>query len=337
MSTPSVNPKNWKSGGATLLKKNWQIQYYFYSANNEKRKLVAIKGMNEFNNLEDRRAITQGLIEDEIENNKSGYNPFTKTFVSPVDINADLHPYLDFISAFRIAASKIRCTKKHRKELGICINRLEKKVAKLGLRKVVIEQLTRRQLKQLLESCNLPDNYFNKYLSFLSSLFGELVEYECCEHNIVRDIRKRKIIKKQREILSSEHHKAVMKHLYVNHYEFWRYARIFLFSGARTTELFRVQAKDVDIENQEYNTTIAKGSNPHEVTKVILKEVIPLWNELLENTKPNSYLFSKGLKPGIKPISSSQITRRWSRLVKKSDDIKDDDGNMPTSRLHKHI
>lgn len=328
MSTPSVNPKNWKTGGVSLLKKNWQIQYYFYSANKEERKLVAIKGMNEFDNLADRRAITKGLIIDEIEKNKSGYNPFTRTFVSQVDLNADLHPYLPFINAFRIAASKIKCTKKHRKELGWCINRLEKKVGKLGLRNVVIEQLTRRQLKQLLVACNLPDQYYNKYLSFLSSLFGELIEYECCDHNLVRDIKKRKITIRKREILSSEHHKAVMNHLHINHYEFWRYARIFLFSGARTTELFRVQVKDVAIENQEYNTTIAKGSNPHEVTKVILKEVVPLWSELLKNTKPNSYLFSNGLKPGDNSISPSQITRRWSRLVKKSDDIKDDDGNV---------
>jgi len=46
MSTPSVSPKNWKTGGDALLKK------------------------------------TKGLILDEIQNNKSGYNPITKTFVS---------------------------------------------------------------------------------------------------------------------------------------------------------------------------------------------------------------------------------------------------------------
>ncbi len=328
MSTPSVNPKNWKTGGKSLLQKTWQIQYYFYSENNLKKKLVVVKGMNGLASLEDRRIVTQGLLTGEIENNKKGYNPITKTFNKPIEFDKELHPFLNFIIAFRIAASKIQCTEKHKKEVGWCIDRLEKNVRKLNLGNVTIEQLTRRQLKQLLESCKLPSQYFNKYLSFLSSLFGELVEFECCEHNLIRDIGKRKITTKKRVILSPTHHDAVMKHLHTNHYEFWRYAQIFLYSGARTTELFRVQVKDVDIQNQEYITTIAKGSRPHETTKVILREVIHLWKELIQNAKPNDYVFSVGLKPSGSPILSSQITKRWSRLVKKSDCIKDLNGNV---------
>ncbi|WP_339697295.1 tyrosine-type recombinase/integrase [uncultured Marixanthomonas sp.] len=327
MSTPSVNPKNWKSGGAKLLKKNWQIQYYFYPKNSKKPKLVALKGMNHIKNLKGRRFLTENLIEDEIDNNKMGYNPIEKKYIHPADENTDLHPYLDFISAFRLAVTKIQCSEKHRKQMGWCIDRLEKKVVRLRLQRVIISDLKRRQLKQLLEACNLPDNYYNKFLSFLSRIFGELVEYECCETNLVRDIRKRKITKTQRDILSSEDHKAIMKYLKANHYEFWRYARIFLFSGARTTELFRVQVKDVNIEKQEYHTTILKGNQPKEVTKVILQDVIPLWEEVIKGAKPDDYIFSRGLKHGKKSIRPYQITRRWLRLVKKSDKIKNLNGN----------
>lgn len=328
MGTPSVTPKNWKTGGSTLLNKDWQIQYYFYPANNGKRKLVAIKGMNSLKDLKDRRIVTKGLIEDEIENNKIGYNPIEKRFVQDDHQDEELHPYLYFITAFRIVITKIKCTEKHRKEMGWCVNRLEKKVVKLGLKNVTIEQLKRRQLKQLLESCELPDQYFNKFRSFLSSIFNELIEYECCDYNIVRDIRKRTIVEKQREILSLEHHKIIMDHLQKNHYEFWRYANIFLFSGARSTELFRIQAKDVKIKSQEYKVTILKGSNPKEATKVIFKEVIPLWKEVLLGAKPNDYLFSKWLKSGKTPINSSQITKRWSRLVKKTESIVDENGKV---------
>ena len=99
------------------------------------------------------------------------------------------------------------------------------------------------------------------------------------------------VITKQREILSSEDFKIVMNHLYNKYYEFWRYARIFLFSGARSTELLGLQAKDVDILNQEYKITILKGNRPKEVVKVILGEVIPLWQELIEGAKPNDFIF----------------------------------------------
>jgi integrase len=326
MSVPSVYPKNWKSGGKTLLDIRWRIQYYFYPKEG-KRKLVVVKGMNNIMLLTFKRELTKYIIQDVIDDNKNGFNPITKQFVlEEFDEYTGLNPHLHFITAFRIALTKIQCSENHRKQMEWCVNRLDKKVGKLKLKNVVIGQLKRRQLKQLLEACDLPNHYYNKYLAYLSRLFGELLEYECCENNLVRDIRKRKIIKKQREILASKDHRVVMSYLYANHYEFWRYAKIFLFSGARTTELFRVQAKDVNIKNQEYKTLIMKGSRPHEVVKVILKEVIPLWTELLANAKPDDYLFSKGLKPGVESILPNQITKRWMRLVKKSEDIRDENG-----------
>ena len=325
MTQPSVHPSDWKTGGASLLKKYWRIQYYFYPANG-KRKLVVVKGMNHLNNLPNKRFVTKGLIEDIVETNKSGYNPILRKMINSVNQNAELHPYLFFIDAFRIAATKIQCTEKHKKETEICIKRLESNVGKLKMRSVVIEQLTRRQLKLLMESCNFPNSYFNKCLSILSRIFGELIEYECCEVNIVRDIRTRKIVRKQREILLPERHEAVMDYLHKNYYEFWRYARIFYLSGARSTELFQVQVKDIDIKNQEYRTTILKGSNPHEVTKVILSEVLPLWEQMIQGAKQDDYLFSKGLKAGSEKIKSYQITKRWYRLVKQSDKIKDNSG-----------
>ena len=328
MSVPSVNPQNWKSGDNSLLDLPWRIQYYFYPKEG-KRKLVVVKGMNRFGSLVDRREITKCLIQDLIEENKNGFNRITKQFVlETFDKDTELNPSLHFITAFRIAIIKIQCTEKHRKQIEWCVNRLDKKVGVLKLRNVTIGQLKRRQLKQLLEACDLPSHNYNKYLAYLSRLFSELLEYECCENNLVRDIRKRKLIKTQREVLTPKDHKAVMSYLHDNHYEFWRYAKIFLFSGARTSELFRVQVKDVDIKHQEYKTIIMKGSRPHEVIKVILKEVIPLWVELVRNAKPNDYVFSKGLKPGKDSILPNQITKRWMRLVKKSNDIKDENGRV---------
>lgn len=327
MSTPSVHPKNWKSGTLSLLNEPWRIQYYFYPIEG-KAKLIVVKGMNGLKTLEDRRLVTMALIEDEIEKNKMGYNPIEKKSVHIHNQDSELHQFLDFISAFRIAVAKIQCSDVHRKQMEWCVERINKKVVKLGFQNVTIESLKRRQLKELLEACNLPNGYYNKYLIYLSRIFGELLEYECCEYNIVRDIRKRKVVKKQREILSPENHKAVMDYLHKNHYDFWRYSQIFLFSGARSSELLRVQAKDVDIVNQEYKAVILKGSQAKEVTKVILEDVITLWKEVLSKAKPNDYLFARGLKVGESPIAPSQITKRWSRLVKKSDKILDDDGEV---------
>ena len=326
MSTPSVNPKNWRTGGVALIKKSWQIQYYFYSPENDNGKLIVVKGMNEYKDLRERRAVTKVLIENEIEENKRGYDRFKKTYVRDTSLDVELNPFLDFITAFRLAIEKIQCSEKHRKQLEWCVNRLNKKVVKLDLQNVVIEDLKRRQLKQLLEACELPNNYYNKFLVYLSRIFGELIEYECIEYNLVRDIRKRKVVRKERIILLPKDLTAVMRYLHCNYYEFWRYSKIFLYSGARSSELLRIQAKDVDLINQEYTVTILKGNRPKETIKVILKEVLPLWQELLKNAKPQDYIFARNLECGKIPISPNQITRRWMRLVKKSDEIKDING-----------
>ncbi|MEO5787757.1 MAG: tyrosine-type recombinase/integrase [Gelidibacter sp.] len=328
MSVPSVNPKNWKTGISSLMKKDWYIQYYFYEPDIKKGKFVLVRGMNSEKELIGRQALTQVIIDEQIDLLKMGYNPILKKIIKEVVNNTTLTPYLFFIDAFRNVMTKIQCTEKHRKEVGWCIDRLEKHAVKVGLQNVVIEQLKRRQLKQLLDACNLPSSYYNKYIAFLSSIFRELVEYECCSHNIVRDIRKRKIVQTQREVMSTTELDAVMSHLKSNHYEFWRYAQIFLYSGARTTELFRIQAKDVNIDMQEYNTIIMKGSNPHETTKVILKEVLPLWKEMVHKAKPDHYIFARGLIAGEEPIKPYQITLRWLRLVKNSEDIKDENGEV---------
>lgn len=48
----------------------------------------------------------------------------------------------------------------------------------------------------------------------------------------------------------------------------------------------------------------------------------------MKGAKPNDYLFSKGLEAGEKLIQSYQIIKRWSRLVKNSNKIKYEDGNV---------
>ncbi|WP_178991444.1 hypothetical protein [Winogradskyella schleiferi] len=121
-STPSVNPINWKTGGQSLLDKPWRIQYYFYPENGSKANLIVVKGMNEFKDLTDCRRATKAIIDSDLEALKKGYNPISKKFVNEINRNSQLHPYLDFISAFRIALTKVKSTKKHRKEMEICIN-----------------------------------------------------------------------------------------------------------------------------------------------------------------------------------------------------------------------
>ena len=320
-SRPSVFPKNWKTCDKSALKLYWRIQYYFYDPNFPKpTSPIVVKGMNEYKSLADRRAVTQMLIDDELDAliNK-GFNPYLKkyTALEPEKPKAELNPDLPFVEAFRLASKKVKGSKEHLDQIRFAINRFEKSAAQLRMTDVTIGQLKRSQFKEVLDNLDLTDNYFNKFKSYFSSLFSVLIEWECCENNITRDIKKRVVVKNQREVLSIECVAKILEKLKPNHYEFYRYGKIFLYSGSRSRELFSVQAKHVRLEKQEYDVLIKKGSQYVWETKVIIKNAIPFWREIVSLAKsPEDYLFSEGLVPGLKSISSRQITIRWRKHVK---------------------
>lgn len=321
MSTPSVYPKNWKEGGSELLEFDWRIQYYYHDPEHidkwPKGRLCIVKGMNEFRSLEERRSVTREIMADEIEDLKSGWNPITQTQMMDSSINYnELNPDLPFINAFRLALAKLIGTPKHINEVKLVVDRLEKTAIKLKMQNITIENLKRKELKHLLHASDFTPKYFNKARAYLSSLFVELVDEDCCDVNPVRDIRKLQVITETREILSDEDLDDVLKYLKSKNYNFWRYARIFLFSGSRNTELLSVKRSDVDLNEQEFSVLIKKGKQYKKVKKVILPDVLDLWREACEGAALDEYIFSAGLKPGAKSIRRDQISKRWRVHVK---------------------
>ena len=72
-------------------------------------------------------------------------------------------------------------------------------------------------------------------------LFNEICEQELVESNPVRHIRKKKTIRKIRKVLTENERALVNEFLQKNYPEFHRFLHIFFHSGARITELLRVQ------------------------------------------------------------------------------------------------
>lgn len=69
-------------------------------------------------------------------------------------------------------------------------------------------------------------------------------------------------------------------------------------------------------EYQEYTIIIKKGSLNTEVKKVILKESMNLWMELMAEAGPDDFIFSDQLAPGPKHKKRAYITQKWKRQVK---------------------
>lgn len=311
---PKIYPKNWKTCGKSGVKKYWYIEYVFTNEK-EESKIVRIKNMNDFKDLHVRREASIAILEDEINALKDGYNPILEKYVEIVP-KGTLHENLLTTDALRLAFKKLETTQKYKNDVKNCIDRVIYAINRLNYDKIKIKDFKRRQLKECFDKLKLTNHSHNKFKSYISSLYRILIEYECADMNITRDIYKRKTVKNQRKVLPYNEALELVESLEENHYNFYRYSMIFLHSGSRSTEMLSIQKKHVNLEKQEYKVLIKKGKLYEWRTKVILKKVLPLWREIYKEAKKEDYLFSYKLMPGEKRNESSQITRRWKKHVK---------------------
>jgi len=227
-----------------------------------------------------------------------------------------LHPKLNFVEALKTAYPLLSVSEGVKKELRRIVAKVDKSAIALKM-EFPIGAIHSGHIRDLLDPLGLTNNEYNKYLTHLSIVLSDLVEKRMVFHNPIRDIKKKKTVKKIRETLEVDELNKIFKILKVDYYTFYRYGMIFFHSGARSAELFRVQKKDVNLAKQEYKVTILKGKVSKEVIKVILPNVLKYWTEIIgECTNDDDFLFTRGLKPSLIPTLPRQIGLRWKRLVK---------------------
>lgn len=317
------SPSNWETTTSKAsLKKIWSIQCDFYDPLFKKKYPKGFsfrKKVNKFKTIEERRAaIKLMMIEIPKLLDQKGYNPITKKFMVPEikPVSGTLHQKLNFIEALRINYTTQTISIGVKKEIKRIIAKVETSAVDLNIEFPICEMHS-GHVRDLLDNLNLTPNEYNKYLTHISIILSDLVEKRMLFHNPIRDIKKKKTTKKLRETLEISELQQIFDYLKVNHYEFYRYGIIFFHSGSRSSELFRLQTKDVNLRKQEYKLTIQKGNHYKEVMKPILLNVIPYWTELLsQSSNPNDYLFTRGLIPSETPTQPYQITKRWKRLIK---------------------
>lgn len=323
----TIVPKNWKSSTASV-KKQWRIYYRFYD-NQGNKKQCPISGINHVKTAEGRKKIVQELIAYEIELLEvQGYNPITGKLNPPAGYEE--RPVTELTPVFKAlkhAAAWLDCVKETRRAVNLCVDLMAK--CGSGINNVCIFEIRPKHIMALLKTIadkrKMTPVTYNHYRAYLMMLFKVLIPLGAIEVNPVRDIPKRKVIKKIKQTLTADERKKIKDFLSQdNHplyqryvYPFYRYVQIFFASGARTTELFSVKVKDVDLGGQRYKCIIRKGRQWVEVYKTIKDVVLPLWTELLQGAQPEEYIFSHDLKPGPAKNDAIQINRRWNKYVKK--------------------
>ena len=300
------------------MDKDWYVQCIFFDPRYGKKYPKGFpyrKKANKPQTIEERKALISFLLKNIPQQFNNGYNPITKKYMNLRD--EGLYPDLLFIEAFKRALEIKSGTKSHLYNIKRAIERLEEASEALGMQYIKIKDLRRVDLKIMLDYLQLPDKYYNKFVIYFSSLYRVLIEYECCESNITRDIYPKKTFKEPRLVLEKNELDKIREHLEETHPEFYRYMMIFLYSGARNTELFRLQRKDVDLDKQEFVILLEKGGQYKRCTKVILTPALEYWKEVCEECQsPDDYLFALNFVPSKKIGHTEIVTRFWKRNVK---------------------
>lgn len=316
-----ISPKNYKTlKNKSDLTKDWFVECRFYDP------LFKDKYPEGFQFR--RRPEKQSTLTDQkrkIQDYKTlmekyldlqNFNPITKEFME--DRSGILSPNMDFKSALLEGVKKITASEAHIRQVDYAVRRFVKGLDKLSYSYINISDVKIHHIKNTLENLDLPPYYFNKFRAYLTGIFKELIEYGCIGFNPVRDISKKKFESKPRTIFTDNKLKIVFEYLHENYPDFFRYGKIFFYSGARSAELLRVQRKHVDLQQQEYLVQIQKGKQFKWVTKAISNQALPYWKEIVGLCKDDEdYLFSSKQIPGSTPIQAASISQRWYRLVKK--------------------
>ena len=319
----SVNPKNWQAKNARVSN-DWYITYRFYDPNYPKPKLIMVKGMNNLKTLADRQEETKKALSNEYDKLlKEAYNPFKFVKKVPTEdlsfgaSDGDLSKDTPLVEALTKAYERVTVTDITRRDLKWLITHIAKAVKGKPIETLPIANVTRKIVKKILEIISSTPDRFNKNRSYLMILFSELCEQEAVDLNPLRDIKKKKVIKHVRKVLSPEERKEVDGYLQKKYPAFHNFLHIFFHSGARISELLRLKGSDVDMRNQRFKIVILKGRQYKEVWRTIKDIALPYWDSAMRTCQKDDFVFSKGLEPGIMQIKPYQIGKRWYRLVKK--------------------
>lgn len=316
----TVTPKDWKTCKAPAMARNWHIQYYFYDNALKKRKFVLVKGMNRFKILLERRQATAQLIENELYQLKEkGYNPITGKFLQ--EIFSGIDPKTGFIDALWKAFKLIKCEGTTLLDIRSSIHFFEIAAKKMGIDRIEIQSVKRRQLHQMIEMCaELKKSWsawsYNNCRTYLMMLYKKLLEQDAVETNPVKDIPKQKVIIRVKNVLSPEERLKVDQHLKQVDPDYRRFMQIFFHSGSRKTELVRLKVSDVYLDKHYFKLFIKKGSQQREELRAIKNIAFDFWKEQIEGSSPDDYVFSSNFKPGKRKTTARHMSDKWKEYVK---------------------
>lgn len=268
------------------------------------------------------------------------YNPLTKQFEPPQSeiITTDVSrlQVMNFAQAMEYAYNlkKPTWSSKSAADYKSVKKYLVQSATALNINSMLIGDIRKIHYKAILmnvkQARKLQASGYNKYKDYLSSLVGELAEWEIIDANYAEKIKYQSEIKKFAHKPPTERERIKISNcLKTKHRNFYRFCSTLFATTIREKELLALQLKDLDFIEQKI-TIIPDQAADNSKVKNERESVIP--NTLLKllsevhvyNMPEDYYLFSKNYLPGPTRLHSNTPTANWRAIVKEGLGIQKD-------------
>ena len=320
--------------------KDWYVRFRYFDERTGKWVLKIYKGGVNHTDIPTKERVAQLnalkkalLYKLEVEQ----WNPLTKTY--PQEITAgemDLQKLkqMTFYQALDYAVKKksVDWSHKTKQDYNTAVKYLKKASDILNISGTVIVDLQRLHYRSLLEKVretrNLTSKGFNKYRDYLSSLIGELVQYDILDYNPIHKIKSKEVIKVQAHRPPTKDERIIIVDRIRNEYPaYYRFISVLYGCTIRPKEICALKIKHLHKLEQIFRI-IPNRQEENSKTLIEREVVIPDWvmstlsTLNLHNYDPEWYIFSSRNKygtffPGPNRMHSNTPTSWWRRIVKK--------------------
>ncbi len=320
--------------------RDWYVRFRYWDERTDKWVLKIYKGGVNYRDIPTKERIAQLIALKKALQYKldvEQWNPLTNSYpVQNAIEEMDLQrlKQMTFYQALDYAVKKksVDWSHKTKQDYKSAVTYLKKAADILGISAFMILDLQRLHYRSILEKVretrNLTAKGFNKYRDYLSSLIGELEQYDILEYNPIHKIKSKEVIKVQAHRPPTKDQRVSIVDRIRNDYPaYYRFLAVLYGCTIRPKEICALKIKHLHKLEQMFRIT---PDRQEENSKTLIERevVIPDWvmialSELnLHNCNPEWYIFSTRNKygtffPGPNRMHSNTPTSWWRRIVKK--------------------
>jgi integrase len=316
----------------------WYVWFRYFNEGTNNWQLVIKKGGVNYTGLPVRERLAQlnalkKAIQFKLEH--QGWNPINNSYawksLEEQEISNLTNMTFDQALTFSFNKKSKDWSHKTKQDYSSVLKYLLEAAAAIGITYSMIAEVKRPHYKFLLDKVreirSLSAKGYNKYRDYLSSLLGELEQYDIIEYNPVHKIKSKDTIKVvAHRPPTKDQQSLIINRVKTAHPDYYRFLAVLYGCTIRPKEITALKIKHLHRKEQIFrmvpdNKSSTKGRIEKEST--IPDWVMELLSEMnLHNYNPEWYIFSTNNKhgsflPGPNRMHSNTPTNTWRCIVKK--------------------